>query len=131
MKNLIEKGCIYMEWFETVKGTVKKTATKAYEKSSQLLEITKVNFQISEAEAEIEKFFKELGMKLYEEYKKEGKLSEDVEAVCTSIDEKYEEIEKFKSYVADLKNLKTCENCNTPNSQDNNYCSKCGEKLSD
>ena len=54
-----------MEWLETLKGTIKKTAGIAYDKSTQLVEITKMNFQISEAETSIDKKFKELGIKLY------------------------------------------------------------------
>ena len=46
-----------MEWYNTFKGTVKKTAGKAYEKSSQIVEVTKLNFKISETESEIEKKF--------------------------------------------------------------------------
>lgn len=120
-----------MEWFETVKGTVKKTATMAYEKSSQILEITKLNFQISDSEATIEKYFKELGMKLYEEYKNGNEVNEEIKTTCENIDSKYSEIDELKNQISVLKNIKVCLKCSTANSQENNYCSKCGEKLED
>ena len=120
-----------MEWFETVKGTVKKTASIAYEKSSQILEITMLNFQISDAEATIDKYFKELGMKVYEEYKNGSEINEDAKLSCESIDEKYSQIEELKGQIATLKNVKICPECAFANSQDNNFCAKCGTKLED
>ena len=120
-----------MEWFETVKGTVKKTANKAYEKSNQLIEITKLNFSISEAEAVADKHFKLLGMKLYEEYQSGKEVSEDIQKVCRQIDQKYQEAEELREKLAQVKNEKKCPKCKTENSQDNNYCMRCGERLED
>ncbi len=120
-----------MEWFESVKGTVRKTATKAYEKSSQILEVTKLNFKISDAESVVDKFFKELGVRLYEEYKNGNEVSEETKAACENIDAKYDEIEELKNQIAVLKNIKSCPKCQAANSSDNNFCSKCGEKLED
>jgi ribosomal protein L40E len=118
-----------MEWFENVKGTVKKTASIAYEKSSQIIEITKLNFQISDMEATVDKYFKELGMKVYEEYKNGSEINEESKVSCESIDAKYEEIEELKNQIAALKNVNICPECSFANPQDNNYCAKCGAKL--
>ena len=53
-----------MEWFEKIKGIVTKTAEVAYEKSSQAVEVTKINFKISEVESDIKKKYIELGRKI-------------------------------------------------------------------
>lgn len=120
-----------MEWLETLKGTIKKTAGIAYDKSTQLVEITKMNFQISEAETSIDKKFKELGIKLYEEIKAGREIDDETKFIYESIESKYAELEEMKNKVNIIKNVKACLKCGENNSQDNIFCSKCGSKLED
>ena len=120
-----------MDWLNKVKGTMKKTATVAYEKSAQLLEVTKLTFRISEEEEAISKELKNLGANLYEQYKSGKELDESIKAICEVIDSKYAEIENIKGEIAILKNVKVCSKCQYANLADNVYCAKCGEKLED
>lgn len=118
-----------MEWFETLKGTVKKTAGKAYEKSSQLVEITKITYKISEAETSIDKSYQELGMKVYNDYKSGIEVAEDVKSVCDLIDNKYFEITTLKNQIDEIKEVQKCKACGAKNSAESKFCSTCGEKL--
>ena len=120
-----------MEWFETVKGTLKKTAEIAYDKSSQLVEITKLNIRIAEAESNIDKSFKELGIKYFEEIKNGCEVDESIKAVYENIENKYSQIEELKNKINLLKKVKACENCGEANPQDNIFCAKCGAKIED
>lgn len=118
-----------MDWLDTVAGTVKKTANKAYEKSSQFVEITKINYKISEAETAVDKAYKELGKKVYDEYKKGAEVSEETSKTCGLIDDKFFEIETLKSQIDELKNIQPCPKCNTGNIAEARFCINCGEKL--
>ena len=118
-----------MEWFEKVKGTVKKTADIAYEKSSQAVEITKINFKISEVESEIKKIYTELGMKTYKEYKNGSEISEELKTICNEIDKKIADVEIYKKQLEEIKEIKICKNCGEKNVCEANFCKKCGEKI--
>lgn len=120
-----------MDWFENVKGTFKKTADKAYEKSSQLIEVTKLSYQASEIEGEVSELLKNLGTKIYDEYKNNEEISEDKKEICTLIDSKKEEVAALRAKIGELKNVIVCPKCKTHNDQESNYCKKCGEKISE
>ncbi len=118
-----------MEWYNTLKGTVKKTAGKAYEKSSQIVEVTKINFKISEAEANVEKNFSEIGRKVYGMYKDGESVNEDIKTVCELIDNKFFEIETLKNQIEEIKEIKICKSCKSKNNLEAKFCSNCGEKM--
>ena len=117
-----------MDWFERIKGTVKKTADIAYEKSSQAVEITKINFKISEIESEVKKAYTELGTKLYSEYKNGAEINEELKLICEEIDKKADCLEEYKNQIEEIKEIKICKNCGEKNVCEANYCQKCGEK---
>ena len=118
-----------MEWLEKIKGTVKKTADIAYEKSSQAVEITKINFKISEAESDVKKSYMELGMKVYSDSKNGMELSDELKVICNEIDRKNIELDTYRKQIEEIKEIKKCKNCGEKNGEDANYCKKCGEKL--
>jgi ribosomal protein L40E len=118
-----------MEWFDTIKGTVKKTAGKAYEKSSEIVEVTKINFKISEAQTKIEKDFEEIGRIVYGMYKDGENVSEDLKDVCALIDDKFFEIETLNNQIEEIKQIKICKSCKSKNNQEAKFCSNCGVKI--
>ncbi len=118
-----------MEWFNTIKGTVKKTAGMAYEKSSQMVEVTKINFKISEAQAKIDKEFEEIGRKVYGMYKDGDNVSEDVKNICELIDNKYFEIETLNNQIEEIKEIKICKSCQAKNNSEAKFCSNCGTMM--
>lgn len=118
-----------MEWYNTFKGTVKKTAGKAYEKSSQIVEVTKINFKISEAQAKAEKNFEEIGRIVYGMYKDGETVNEEIKDICTLIDDKFFEIETLNNQIEEIKEIKICKSCKAKNPQEAKFCSNCGEKM--
>lgn len=118
-----------MEWFNNLKGTVKKTADKAYEKSSQIVEITKINYKINVAEGAIDRLYLELGTKVYEDYKNSNELSEELKSICDAIDNKFFEIGTLKNQIDEIKEVQACKSCGSKNSLASKFCSGCGEKL--
>ena len=118
-----------MEWFEQVKDTVKKTAAAAYDKSGQLVDITKVKLSIVSAEGAVEKLYKELG-EIYYKDSKDGTINdpEAIKGICETIDSKLEEIKALNLKIAALKKMKICPGCSKPISEDAAFCPSCGTK---
>ena len=117
-----------MEWFDGVKGTVKKTAEKAYEKSGKLIEIAKLNFKINELESGIDKLYVQIGTKAYAGYKDGNFTVDDVKNICELIGSKHEEIEILKKQINEIKDIRVCKNCQSKISADAKFCCECGEK---
>ncbi len=118
-----------MEWIKGLKGTVRKTTEVVYEKSSQLVELTKVKIKVSQAEGEIDKLFGLLGTKIYDAYKAGTPFSEEINGLCIALDGKYKELETLVSQADEIKEVQECPACKEKNPADSKFCSKCGEKL--
>ena len=118
-----------MDWFEQVKDTVKKTAVAAYDKSGQLVDITKIKMSVLSAEGAVEKLYKELG-EIYYKDAKDGKINDEeaITSICDAIGAKLEEIENLKSKIAAKKNMKICPSCGKEIPENAAFCPACGQK---
>ena len=66
-----------MDFFEKLKKTVVKVSKKAADKSTDLVEITKIKFALSEKEGEIDTLYKEIGKAVYDSFN-DGENPEEV-----------------------------------------------------
>lgn len=118
-----------MDWFEQVKDTVKKTAAAAYDKSGQLVDITKLKLSLTTAEGAAEKLYKEIGELAYKNAKN-GTVSEEIlKGLYEAVDAKLAEIEELKSRIAAIKNLKKCTGCGKQIEDNAVFCPACGKKV--
>ncbi len=117
-----------MNWLDKIKCTVKKTAEVTYDKSGQLVDIAKLKFSITTAEAEADKLYKELGILCYNEKKGEGISDELKDAAIKNIEEKLSEIANLKAELKQIKKVKSCTKCGKELAEENTFCSNCGEK---
>ncbi len=118
-----------MALFDQVKDTIKKTAVAAYDKSGQLVDITKIKLAIVSAEGAAEKLYKELGEMYYKDAN-DGKINDEeaIKSLCDAIDAKLEEIETLKSKIASKKNMKLCPVCGKEIPENAAFCPVCGAK---
>ncbi|MBQ3901780.1 MAG: hypothetical protein II745_00210 [Lachnospiraceae bacterium] len=106
-------------------GEVLKNGGKAVgEKISGAVDIAKLNFEIKKNENLLEQKFIELGKKYYEEHK------EDKPEEFTVIDAAKRQIAALKDQISELKGEKVCKKCGTINTQDSDFCKRCGESFS-
>ncbi|MCX7715639.1 MAG: zinc ribbon domain-containing protein [Clostridia bacterium] len=121
----LKKGAVRaMDGAEKVTKTVIK-------KSAGLVEQTKLNFAISETEDKINDVLCQIGKYVYEKYKNGAEFSDFAGEKCIQIDELYREIDELKKKVAQTKNAVVCPSCGKYNSEDDKFCSNCGETLKD
>lgn len=118
-----------MDIIEKIITNVEKTTKAVVQKSSDIVEITKVKVAISNDEAQAAALIKEAGELVYSAYKNGTGDPEDVEAVCKQVEALEDEIIKKKNQLARLRNLKRCAACGNENDIDAVYCNQCGEKL--
>lgn len=111
---------------------LKDGANKATEKAQNVVEINKLNSQISDIEHKKQSYYTEMGKVFYEGYRSEDMSFAENEMVrlAKSCDELQEEIEELRSKIAMLKNERLCQ-CGRTVSLDALYCPYCGSKLED
>ena len=100
-------------------------------KTNNLVDVTKLNLALSEAERKITALYEKIGETVYSKYT-QGELNcHEFDEILKEIDSFKAEQESIKAQIAELKNAITCTECGTNNDKDNDFCSKCGAKLSD
>jgi hypothetical protein len=117
-----------MSVFENFTRKVTETAKAAAKKSSDLVEVTKLNMSIGSEEDKIEKVFKEIGKTVYESFARGENVDEMFTDKCKEISAYEENIKEMRNKVLELKNTKVCPNCREELDIEVAYCSKCGTK---
>ncbi len=109
---------------------IKNTADKVIKKSGELVELSKVKFQIANTKSEIGANFKELGELVYHAQKSEAQPdTQIIEGTITKIDELYAKLEALMAENSSLKNEKLCPSCEKSNPNDAQFCLDCGYKF--
>ncbi len=117
-----------MSVFENITRKVSDTAKAAAKKSGELVEVTKLNMNISAEEDKIRKAYSDIGKIVYNAYSKGAEVGEEYKALCQAIKAYEEVIAETRQKILDLKNLKVCTGCGTDLEQDILFCPKCGAK---
>jgi|GEM_PF-449381 len=76
---------------------------KVGEKSEQLVELGKLNYELFKEEDTIRRLYREIGQAVYEAYKQENNSLNEIYRLCQEIDEHREKVESLKKQVEDLK----------------------------
>lgn len=118
-----------MEIFSEIKSKVTETAKSAIKKSNEIVEITKLNIAIGDAQNDINKVLKDIGKIIYDAYKDGDLFNEEIADKCTKIDSKAEEISEMRQKLSELKKVQVCPECGKENEYDAFYCSYCGHKM--
>ncbi len=113
---------------ESFTRKVTDTAKAAAKKSSELVEVTKLNMNISSEEDKIEKLYLEIGKTIYESYAKGETTNELFVEKCKQIDLHNNNINEMRRKILELKHEKICPNCREELDISALYCSKCGTK---
>lgn len=110
---------------------IKNTADKVIKKSGNLVELSKVKFQIANTKSEIGASFKELGELVYHAQKTEANPdTQIIEGTIAKIDELFAKLEVLMVESSSLKNEKLCPSCEKSNPKNAQFCSDCGYKFS-
>jgi hypothetical protein len=122
------EGGLHMSVFENLSRKVTDTAKAAAKKSSEVVEVTKLNMSIGTEEDKIKKVYTEIGKSVYEVFTKGEEVNEAFKVQCELISSYEENIKEMRLKILDLKELKVCPTCGVKMEADILFCSKCGAK---
>ncbi|OGO77524.1 MAG: hypothetical protein A2Y23_07575 [Clostridiales bacterium GWB2_37_7] len=92
-----------MDFFKDLGKNLGNTAKSVSKKSEELVEITKLNRNIRNEEAKIEKYLLEIGSELYERFTKGEGVDESLQDKCTQIKAIEGTIDVLKEKIKNLK----------------------------
>ena len=92
-----------MAFFEDFGKKVSKVAQTAAKKSSDLVEITKLNANISAQEDKIKKCYIKMGQLCFTQYKADKLESDDLKDICKEIVDYQEKIKELNEQIAKVK----------------------------
>ena len=116
-----------MTLFDDFSKKVGSFAQTTVQKSKELAEITKINFQISGEEDKIKKTYIEIG-KIYFEENAASATGRTAE-LCNQINASMDVIKDLREKINEAKNIVLCPNCGKEVDNSNKFCNGCGAKM--
>lgn len=117
-----------MAFLENLGKKVGEAAQAAAKKSSEIVEVTKLNANIGSEEDKIQKLYTQIGKAIYEEFISPGETKEDFKALCSQITEHEQNIKALREKIADVKGTRQCASCGAELDKSQIFCSKCGTR---
>lgn len=110
---------------------IKDGAGKMTDRAQNVVEIGKLNTQISNIEREMGLYFQRMGEVFYEGYRSKDMSEAETEMVelAKTCDLLAEERDELRFRIAELKNERLCGDCGKNVSEDALFCQYCGHKL--
>lgn len=118
-----------MTTFEDILNLARDAAQTAGQKTTEIVDTTKLKMEISRAEKELAATYEGLGRLVYDAKKGAEDVSELMDACVVTIDEQTERLAQLRDRLASKKHAVRCPVCGLYNEQDAVYCKSCGEKL--
>lgn len=117
-----------MAFFENIGKKVSEAAQAAAKKSSELVEVTKLNSSINLEEDKIGKIHEQIGKIMYDKFTAGEEIFPEVNELCAEIRVRGETVNELKLKILEVKNLRICDQCGTELERNIAFCSKCGAK---
>ena len=112
------------------KESAGKIAKIAIDKTTNAVDITKLNIAKGEADGKINKLYAKIGEVIFAQYKDGAEFDGEIAEMLIEIDKFKAESDELKEQIAALKSTAPCPTCGQQNDKASEYCSKCGAKLS-
>lgn len=106
---------------------LKKFGKDVAQKSSDMVEVTKLNMSISQEKDKINRLYTEIGSLVYNQYKEGNDVGFGEK--CAQIAEIEEKIEGFQKKIQEIKNMAKCPGCGAEINAETVFCAQCGAKV--
>ena len=124
------------EIFDRIKDTASKArenaekiAKEVAKRTSKAITYTKLSFAVNEAETKIKDVYTEIGKALYTMHLDGTDKYDTFAASFEQLDKLNEELEIINAKIAELKNSVKCSECGAYNTNDAEFCIKCGSHI--
>jgi hypothetical protein len=109
----------------------KKAAMDAKDKTTEIIEVSKVNRQIGQQEDKIKETYSLMGKQVFSEFMSGNEINADLKKMCEDIVATKDAVEELKRQILIIKNIRICSNCKTEMPLEVAFCPKCGTKQVD
>lgn len=106
---------------------LKKFGKDVAQKSSDMVETTKLNMSISQEKEKITRLYTEIGSLVYQEFKAGNDVGFGEK--CAQIVEMEGKIEELQNKILEIKNAAKCPGCGAEVSAETVFCAQCGAKV--
>ena len=121
-----------MGLFEDILCKTKSAVDMVGEKAGYFVDVSKLTMNLAELKSARKKKFESLGENFYlSQTENSTENNSNFSNVISEISELNKKIEKLNQEIAKIKNKLVCKKCGNNNSQNSEYCCKCGEHLKD
>lgn len=120
-----------MTTFEDILCKAKNVAESAGKKTNDLVEMTKLKMAAAETEKDIASTLEGLGRLVYDGKKAGEDVSAMIDECIGRVDELTEKLEGIREKILEYKNAVRCSQCGVVNTDDSDFCKKCGARLRD
>ncbi len=117
-----------MAFLENLGKKIGETAQAAAKKSSEIVEVTKLNANISSEEDKIQKLYTQMGKAAYQKFSETGNTEEYLREACEQVVAHEQNIKALREKIAEVKGIKTCSGCGAEMERMQIFCSKCGTR---
>ncbi|MBU5481079.1 zinc ribbon domain-containing protein [Blautia sp. MSJ-19] len=116
------------DFFGNLGETLTKTAKELSGRAEEVYETQRLKNKIAGEERQVEKAMADLGRIIYKRYKEEIPVDDAQKAICEQIDQRMEQIGKYKEDISDLKirSKRFCPACGSQIEKEAAFCSHCG-----
>ena len=106
------------------------TARVAGKKAGQMVDVAKLNVQLFDLNGEFNDILRQLGQVMYNTHKGQTPEEDPLPQLLAQADETAGKIADMKARIADLRQAQTCPGCGAPCGKEDQFCRRCGTKLS-
>lgn len=108
-----------------------ETAEHVSDRTGEAVELQKLKSQIRAQRKENEEDLLELGLMVYEQYKKGMMPEEEAAGLCEAIRNREESIMEYRRKISDIKGHFSCGGCGRTVANDMQYCPYCGTRMTE
>ena len=106
------------------------TARVAGRKAGQMVDVAKLNVQLFDLNGEFNDILRQLGQVMYSTHKGQATDPDALPQLLSQADEAAGKIADIKARIADLRQAQACPGCGAPCGKEDQFCRRCGAKLS-
>ncbi len=118
-----------MALFDNLGKKLGDVAQNAAKKSSEMVEITKINMSIKSEEDSINKIYNEIGKHCFGKFENGNESDSAIIEFCEKIKNHKANINGYEEKINEIKNIRICEDCGNEIIRTSTFCSKCGAKI--
>lgn len=118
-----------MAMFDNIGRKLGDLAQNAAKKSSEMVEVTKLNINIKSEEDSINQLFSEIGKYCLIKYEAGNENDNSIIELCEKIKGNKANINILKDKINEIKNVAVCEKCGSEVLRTSTFCGSCGAKV--